>query len=71
MTHQPTIGIVGLGYWGKIILRNLRQLGYKNITVCEKDDIDWHDMGQICTFFFTYFFKNYTGVDPKQDRFNL
>lgn len=46
MTHQPTIGIVGLGYWGKTILRNLRQLGYQNITICEKDDIDWHSIGQ-------------------------
>ena len=46
MAHQSTIGIVGIGYWGKIILRNLRQLGYKNITVCEERDIDWHDIGQ-------------------------
>ena len=39
------IGIVGFGYWGKIITRNLRELGHTNITVCEKDDIDWHQIG--------------------------
>ena len=39
------IGIVGLGYWGKIILNNLRQLGYKDITICETRDIDWEDLG--------------------------
>jgi predicted dehydrogenase len=40
------IGIVGLGYWGKIILRNLRELGYKNITICEQSEIDWHEIGE-------------------------
>ena len=40
------IGLVGCGYWGKIILKNLIQLGYKDITVCEKRKIDWDDVGQ-------------------------
>jgi predicted dehydrogenase len=39
------IGIVGLGYWGRIILKNLVQLGYKNITVCETATIDWSFIG--------------------------
>ncbi len=39
------IGIVGMGYWGKIILNNLRQLGYKDITICELQEINWEDIG--------------------------
>ena len=39
------IGLVGLGYWGKIILKNLRQLGYDNITICETQPIDWGSIG--------------------------
>ncbi len=30
------IGIVGLGYWGNIILKNLISLGYNDISLCEK-----------------------------------
>jgi predicted dehydrogenase len=44
-TSQMKIGVVGFGYWGKIITRNLRELGYTDITICEKDDIDWHEIG--------------------------
>ncbi len=29
------IGIIGVGYWGKIILRNLEILGKTNITLCD------------------------------------
>ena len=29
------IGIVGIGYWGKIILRNLENMGKNNIIVCD------------------------------------
>jgi len=29
------IGIVGLGYWGNIILRNLESMNYKDITLCD------------------------------------
>jgi len=29
------IGIIGIGYWGKILLRNLESLGEKNITICD------------------------------------
>ena len=39
------IGIVGLGYWGKIILKNLRELGYNNIVVCEQQNVDWQNLG--------------------------
>tara|TARA_R100001082_G_scaffold110998_2_gene92796 strand:- start:1119 stop:1994 length:876 start_codon:yes stop_codon:yes gene_type:complete len=39
------IGIVGLGYWGKILLKNLVDLGYKDITICEKQKIDWSQIG--------------------------
>ena len=40
------IGIVGIGYWGKIILRNLRELGHKDITICEEREINWHEIGE-------------------------
>lgn len=40
------IGVVGLGYWGKIILRNLKELGCEDITICEKRRVDWHEIGQ-------------------------
>ena len=40
------IGIVGMGYWGKVILRNLRELGYKNITICEQGEINWQEIGE-------------------------
>jgi predicted dehydrogenase len=39
------IGIVGCGYWGKILLKNLVQLGYKNITICETGTVDWSQLG--------------------------
>jgi predicted dehydrogenase len=39
------IGIVGFGYWGKIILNNLRELGYNDIVICEKQPIDWDSIG--------------------------
>jgi predicted dehydrogenase len=38
------IGLIGLGYWGKIILKNLEGLGHKDIVVCENDD---HRRGQV------------------------
>lgn len=34
------IGIVGYGYWGKIILSNLVTLGYTEIVVCDNSDVD-------------------------------
>lgn len=40
------IGIVGLGHWGKVILRNLRELGHRDIVVCEQRDVDWHEIGE-------------------------
>ena len=39
------IGIVGLGYWGKIILKNLKELDYSNIIVCEERKVDWTEFG--------------------------
>ena len=39
------IGLIGFGYWGKIILRNLRELGYNDIVICETQEINWHDIG--------------------------
>ncbi|MFW9882002.1 MAG: Gfo/Idh/MocA family protein [Candidatus Thorarchaeota archaeon] len=29
------IGIIGMGYWGKIILKNLESMGKKDITICD------------------------------------
>ena len=40
------IGIVGLGYWGKIILKNLERMAKSNITLCDltfKDRNDFQD----------------------------
>lgn len=39
------IGIVGLGYWGKIILKNLVGLGYEDIKIYDKSKIDWGNLG--------------------------
>jgi predicted dehydrogenase len=39
------IGIVGLGYWGKIILKNLVNLGYEDIKIFDKCEIDWGTLG--------------------------
>ncbi|MFX1568280.1 MAG: Gfo/Idh/MocA family protein [Promethearchaeota archaeon] len=30
------IGLIGIGYWGKIILRNLESMGKENIIICDK-----------------------------------
>ena len=38
------IGIVGFGYWGKIILKNLENMGYKNIEIC---DITFGETGEL------------------------
>ena len=39
------IGLVGCGYWGKILLNNLVDLGYKDIVICEKEKVDWNQLG--------------------------
>ncbi|MBD3195014.1 MAG: hypothetical protein GF317_08175 [Candidatus Lokiarchaeota archaeon] len=31
------LGIVGLGYWGNIILKNLESLGYNDVVICDKE----------------------------------
>jgi predicted dehydrogenase len=46
MNNKDKICIIGLGYWGKIILNNLNQLGYKNILICENRNIDWSEIGR-------------------------
>ena len=45
MNKKDKIGLVGFGYWGKIILNNLLQLGYKDITICEVGEINWSELG--------------------------
>lgn len=40
------IGVIGAGYWGKIILKNLRDLNLdNNIVICEPKQIDWAEIG--------------------------
>jgi predicted dehydrogenase len=34
---NKTIGIIGVGYWGNIVLKTLIKMGYTNIIICEKD----------------------------------
>ena len=33
------IGVVGLGYWGKIVTNNLIELGYDDIILCDEDEV--------------------------------
>jgi len=39
------IGLIGLGYWGKIILKNLEEMGYRDLVICEKQEVDWQEVG--------------------------
>jgi UDP-2-acetamido-3-amino-2,3-dideoxy-glucuronate N-acetyltransferase len=39
------IALVGLGYWGKIILKNLRSMGYNNVVICEKQKVNFDELG--------------------------
>ena len=32
------IGIVGIGYWGNIILNNLVKMNYKDISLCDSNE---------------------------------
>ena len=34
------LGIIGFGYWGKIIYKNLKILGYNDIFICEINQVD-------------------------------
>lgn len=43
---KDRIGLVGFGYWGKIIFKNLKSMGYENITICEERSIDWGEFGE-------------------------
>jgi phosphoglycerate dehydrogenase-like enzyme len=29
------VGIVGIGYWGKIVFKTLKFLGVKDVTICD------------------------------------
>lgn len=40
-----SIGIIGLGYWGNIILKTLIKMGETNIVICEKDKNKIKDLG--------------------------
>ncbi len=51
---NKSIGIVGFGYWGKVIFRNLRQLGHSNITICEPKEIKWVEVGEKHTQIYDY-----------------
>ena len=42
---MKNIGIIGFGYWGGIIVKNLNEMGFKNITICEKKEINWDNIG--------------------------
>ena len=33
------IGIVGCGYWGKIIINNLLELGYNDLVLCDRKEV--------------------------------
>ena len=46
MNKNIRLGIVGFGYWGRIILQNLEQLGYNNLVICETNNIDWSTLGR-------------------------
>jgi len=35
MNKTDKIGLIGYGYWGKILYKTLLKLGYKNITICD------------------------------------
>ena len=35
MSKAGNIGLVGYGYWGKILYKTLIKLGYKNIVICD------------------------------------
>ena len=39
-----TIGIIGYGYWGKIILKNLENMGYEDIQIC---DINFDEKSEV------------------------
>ena len=32
------IGLIGYGYWGKILYKNLLKLGYENVVICDIDE---------------------------------
>ena len=51
------IGIIGIGYWGKIILRNLESMGKDNIVVC---DISFSDKNKYQNY---QAFKDYKQLD--------
>jgi UDP-2-acetamido-3-amino-2,3-dideoxy-glucuronate N-acetyltransferase len=44
-----TIGLVGLGYWGHIILKNFEAMGITEIVVCEKRQLEKEIVEKYCT----------------------
>lgn len=42
---MKNICLIGLGYWGNILLKTLVKLGEKNITICEKDKNKIQNLG--------------------------
>ena len=35
MNKNDKIGLIGYGYWGKILYKTLLKLGHENVTVCD------------------------------------
>ena len=35
MDKNIKIGLIGYGYWGKILYKTLLKLGYKNVIICD------------------------------------
>lgn len=52
------IGVVGFGYWGRILTSNLIELGYRDIIVAETNPINWESFGSV---FHTV--KDYTSLN--------
>ena len=40
MDKNDKIGLVGYGYWGKILYKTLLKLGFKNVIICDINGID-------------------------------
>ena len=39
MDKNIKIGLIGYGYWGKILYKTLLKLGYKNVIICDTNGI--------------------------------
>jgi len=54
------LGIIGFGYWGKIIYKNLKILGYNDISICEINQVD---LNQVFNEDRNKIVKNYKDLD--------